>query len=101
MKLYRLDAVHYTDGIRLQMAAYDVTRETPRGYWIALWPKKWVSKTTRKRFAHQTQDDALFAFKKRKERQIAILTEQLASARTALSMAENNVEFEPVLDALL
>ena len=95
-KLYRVEGIHYTDGIRLQMMDYAVTKETPKGFWIALWPKRWVSKTSRKRFAHPTRDEAIVAFRFRKKRQLEILTERLNSAKRALALLDSAQPFDEV-----
>ena len=44
---------------------------------------KWVSKTSHKRYAYPTEEQAMVNFKARKKRQIKILTNQLTRARMA------------------
>ena len=65
-------------------------RETPKGWWIA-WDTyidkkywKWVSKTSRKRFAYPTREEAWTSFRLRKDRQNAILQQQLETSNELL-----------------
>lgn len=93
MKLYRYeDVAHATEfkwdlDVRVYLHEYPVKKETRKGYWIdeCFGNLKWVSKTSRKRFAHPTIEEARKSFRKRKERQIAILTARLKRAKAALS----------------
>ena len=103
MKFYRYDNVTYSvivdvdadlyasSGPKLVLYEYTLHSETPKGYWIGVFggKDKWVSKTSRKRYAYPTKEEALEAFLKRKERQISILKGQLATAETAHRLAEN------------
>jgi hypothetical protein len=52
--------------------------------------KRWVSKTSRKRFAYPTLKEALHNFRARKNRQISILTHRLERAKTALNIAKGD-----------
>jgi hypothetical protein len=116
MKFYRYEAVQYAvigdDGEytdshfpnpKLELRTYDLLRETPKGYWIGYgslgysrynW-KKWVSKTTKKRFAYPTEKEAIINFVKRTERRIEILDSQLIACRISLNLAkekENEIQ---------
>lgn len=62
-----------------------VLKVTPKGYWIE--GRRWVSKTSKKRYAHPTQDEAWAAYQARKKRQVSILAEQLENAQEALALA--------------
>lgn len=74
----------------LYCEVFTTLSETPKGYWIDCYgKKKWVSKTSTKRYAYPTLKEAMFAFKKRKESQIRILTNQLERAKSALAMAND------------
>jgi hypothetical protein len=86
---------------RIRYSEYFVLSETPKGYWISLKyykdedrllksEKKWVSKTSKKRFAYTTKKEALIAFIKRKEKQIKILESQLYEAKTYLKIAKKD-----------
>ena len=79
-----------------------IIKETPCGYWIEdrHYLKKWVSKDGRKRFAHKTKKEALFAFKKRKEKQIQILESQLHGAKQMLTEA-NKIDLDNIDISLL
>lgn len=97
MKLYRYVNMDYGIGPKISLDSYLVIKETPCGYWIPKWslisyiegdPKRWVSKTSRKRFAYPTAEEAMINFKARKKRQILILTSQLESAKLALQNVE-------------
>jgi hypothetical protein len=61
--------------------------------------KKWVSSTSKKRFAYPTKEEAVNAFRKRKERQVSILEERLRHARQALSTPES--EFSDCTESLV
>ena len=116
MKFYRYEAVQYAvigdDGEytdshlpnpKLELRTYDLFKETPKGYWIGYgslgysrysW-KKWVSKTTKKRFAYPTKEEALINFIKRTERRIGILDSQLTACKISLNLAkmkENEIQ---------
>jgi len=83
MKLYRYESKRYsmivdaemeiysTSAARLVLDEYEVTSETPKGYWVSYcFPNakdKWVSKTAKKRFAYPIKEDALKQYKIRKE----------------------------------
>jgi hypothetical protein len=111
MKFYRYKIVHYAsmdmDGEysrssfpSLVCETYNMFKETPCGYWIGFgdidglhssW-KKWVSKTSTKRFAYPTQEEALQGFIKRTEKRIKILNSQILSCNFALGMAEGQLK---------
>ncbi len=86
MKLYR-----YTDHrvasseedrgrCAIYLTEYQVTKETTKGYWIGT---VWVSKTSKKRYAYPSKDEAWASFQARKKRQILILSTRLAYAQEA------------------
>jgi hypothetical protein len=110
MKFYRYEAVQYAviDGYtgeytdshfpnpKLEIREYDLLKETSKGYWIGYgslgynrynW-KKWVSKTSKKRFAYPTEKEALINFIKRTEKRIEILDSQLIACRISLNLAK-------------
>jgi len=121
MTFYRYEDLHYTDGVRIQEVVLYLIRETPCGYWISpnyhykeadegeWWMafserKRWVSKTTRKRYAYPTKAEAMASFKARKRRQIDILEYRLRGAQEALYMAcegsEERKRMAPWLDGV-
>ena len=83
-KMYR-----YSDtGAVLHMYTFEVIRTTPRGKVISEYGKdRFVLNDSRKRFAHETKEDALASFIARKNRQISILSCQLDTAKKALNLA--------------
>ena len=100
--LYRYDDIAYSVGVdecdnplpgynlQARLTQYRITKYTPKGCWITDdWPylngqwKRFVNFSTRKQFACRTKQVALESFRKRKNRQIEILTEQLERAKRA------------------
>lgn len=94
--------LYFTD-FQLKYEEYPVIRETPKGYWIEIDRKhishmdyeeeqtisieKWVSKTSLKRYAYPTKEEALQNYIARKNRQINILNRQLKDAKDCLDLA--------------
>lgn len=106
MKFYRYEAVQYAehdfDGELVApiypnpvivLREYVSLQETPKGYWIGHrenyfgW-KKWVSKTSKRRFAYPTQEEALQNYLKRTERSIKIMTNFIEYQKVALHKAK-------------
>jgi hypothetical protein len=82
--VYRYDGYDH-----LVVTEYPILRETPQGYWIkddCNYPKeeRFIRKDSRKSFAYIDIDDALYSYKMRKKKQIAILKSQLKNAETGL-----------------
>ena len=79
-------------GVRIRCDSYNVIKRTPRGYWIGNRigsifrddKKRWVSSSSRKRFAYPTKKEALVSLIARKRLQIRILKYQLNGAEDAL-----------------
>ena len=98
-KFYRYEDIQYDHYVSVNEYHYYLIKETPCGYWISLSPKlssiynkRWISKTSRKRFAYPTRIEAQESFKARKKRQIKILSAQLERAKGAISYFERNIE---------
>ena len=102
MKFYRYEDSPFVWPPTYKLVILYLVKETPKGYWISYdhnykeevpWMKKrWVSKTTRKRYAYPTKEEALENYKARKNRQIKILKSRLEVALKIsyeLSTAEN------------
>jgi hypothetical protein len=99
MKLYRYERGNYAcyDRASLSLKSFEVSYETPKGYWIHVpfHPSarrsgdKWVSSSSIRRYAYPTEEEALLAFKKRTERCISILEEQLNNAKMYHKEIEN------------
>jgi len=79
--------------VSLELKEFKLLRETPCGYWICnsdkffFW-KKWIPKTSRKRYAYPTKEEALINFKKRTEKRIKILTTQLDVSKQGIFLAK-------------
>lgn len=87
-KLYRYSEMHHEGYSRLICSEYYIVKTTSKGVWID--SDRWVSTIgTKKRFAYPTKKEALFAYIKRKQRQIKILKNQLTSAQGAFVLANN------------
>lgn len=95
-------AVHDDDGEltapkfpnpKIQLLEYMIFRETPKGYWISIggqnFGKKWVSKSSKKRFAYPSKQEALHNFLLRTKRRIEILQWQITSAKIVLDKIES------------
>ena len=76
--------------IEIVLSTYEVLRRTPKGAWLDLGfgGRRFVRDSGKKRFACPTEEEAKESFRRRKGRQIAILTRQLESARLALELIE-------------
>ena len=108
MKFYRYEIVEYavmdmngeyTNPVFpnpcLELREYDLISETPKGYWVgynmgsSFIPKKWVSKTSKKRFAYPTMEEALTNFILRTEKRLKILDWQLRVCKISINLAKN------------
>ena len=115
MNFYRYNIVHYAsmndyEGVSRRfdfpnpsvvLTTYDLIKETPKGHWISLGGlyetgKRWVSKTSKKRFAYPTKKEALMSFIKRQKSKIRILEHQITSSKLSLGIAERKLEKESV-----
>ena len=68
---------------------YSVIGETPCGYHVTSYgAKHWVSKTSKKRLAYPSREEAWTSFKARKTRQVAILKARLRRAEAALRLTQ-------------
>lgn len=102
MKFYRYEIIEYAshdiDGEletpkfpnpTLVLSIYDLLKETSKGYWIGDFIfKKWISKTSKKRFAYPTKEEALTNFIKRTEKRIKILDWQIRACKVGLNRAK-------------
>lgn len=77
---------------QLVLYEYRMHSETPKGYWIGYLAfggkDRWISKTSRKRFAHETKEAALEAYIKRKEAYVRHCKERLNRAQEDLALAK-------------
>jgi len=77
---------------KLELLTLVLCKETVRGYWIGYTNSstlKWISKTSKKRYAYPSKEQALLNFRLRTERRIRILTHQLDCCKIALSLSEH------------
>ena len=106
MKFYRYESQEYASmGIdgeyesssvphpRLELRTFEMVKETPKGYWISLYglsysKKRWISKTSRKRFAYPTEEEALRNFIYRCKYRSKILNYQKWSTDISISLGE-------------
>jgi len=93
---------------KIELRRYHLIKETPKGYWIGsflnswdsqpYW-KKWVSKTTKKRYAYPTKAEALQNYIKRTEKRIGILKSQLEECEYGVQNAKAMTMFNQKFDA--
>ena len=116
MIFYRYVDRPYYNEIKLEKLY--LVRETEKGYWISydrhykeenekldtfVWAntekKRWISKTSRKRYAYPTKKEALNSYIIRKYRQVEILEARLEKARilhaVAIRLRDNKSESKP------
>jgi len=109
-EFYRYEAVQYAEmdydgeyvspsfpNPKIELRTYNLHKETPKGYWIGYGlyapnmlrgNSRWVSKTSLKRYAYPTKEEAMENYIKRTERRVKILKAQLLSAELALGKAK-------------
>jgi hypothetical protein len=99
MKFYRYEDDYHINGCQIELREFILLRETPCGYWIVpyyiehypdmieKW-KKWIPKSSKKRFAYPTKEEALVSLRARKERQIFYGKTSIARAKLALYRIE-------------
>ncbi len=79
--------------VDISLEKFILVSKTPKGFWIKRkWDteaffKKWVSATSRKRYAYPTKKQALIAYLKRTGRYISILQNKLSTAETGYTIA--------------
>lgn len=89
MILYRCSSYTTAERIHLVIEEHEVKKETKCGYWIGSeYVKRWVSKTSTKRFAYPSKEEAVESFTARKRRQIKILNSQIMNAEDALELVQ-------------
>ena len=100
MKFYRAEGVNYENGgSQIVIYEYSLYSETPKGYWISYWPDKktkwkWISKTSRKRFAYPTKAEALESFRQRQVRRIAWGKCHAKEGEKFLALVEEQIKAE-------
>jgi hypothetical protein len=84
---------------------FKLVKETPKGYWIkqiSILPEdeRWVSKSSRNRYAFPTKAEAINNFLHRKSRQISILDKKLQQAKKAFDQGMQMKEEEEIKNAI-
>ena len=80
--------------VRIVFLTFIMLKETEKGYWISLSPNDsskdghWVSKTSKKKYAYPSKEEAMNDFINRTKKRISILEEQTSNCKIALSKAE-------------
>jgi hypothetical protein len=109
MKFYRYETVEYAvmdsegeymnptyPNPKLEVREFNLFKETPKGYWIGYGSMnygtlrsngKWVSKTSKKRYAYPTKEEALNNFILRTEKRIKIMEWQVRVSKIGLVLA--------------
>ncbi len=96
---YKTEALYreYGATVTAVLVTYVAVKETPKGYWIKEWGKqhfewqqkaKWISKTSRRRFAYPTKKEAWNSYRNRVQRRVEHLRRHLAVAAAALEFSE-------------
>lgn len=78
----------------LELRAYDLLKETEKGYWIGYKGfsfKKWIPKKSKRRYAYPTKEEALKNFITRTKRRVNILQRQIECCKISISLAERTV----------
>ena len=99
MIFYRCTFIGDAQYFDLRFIEYQLVKETPKGYWIThrswrlqMISPKWISKTSRKRFAYPTKQEALTNYIKRTERRLDILNYQIKLCRSGIMEANQTKE---------
>lgn len=94
LKLYRYDAHSITIwdsnepiGVELVLTSYPINKYTPKGYWVCT-NTKWVSNSSRKRWAYPTKEEALNSYRIRNTHRIHYLERDLVIAKFAKQALE-------------
>lgn len=101
-KLYRYEIVYpdpederlvtSPDTATIELIKYDVLKITPQGFWIPKYNKKrWVSNSSRKRFAYPTKKEALNYFIKRKQSYIGYMNFIIRMNKEAIELAKKEL----------
>lgn len=86
--------------VRMEYEEYRLVKETEKGFWIKVgedWDSKepitkWVSKTSKKRFAYPTKKEAVYSFQRRNQRRLDIVKFQVEESEKCIEMAKCALE---------
>lgn len=99
--LYRYIDTTTSRGYGFMLQRYHILRETPCGYWfVHLYEKtfstehkelskRWVSKSSRRRFCYPTKEEAWQSYRARKWHHLARLDEQIKNIRAVVNVIEH------------
>ena len=94
MKFYRYHDYHSDRKCTVHLEAFELIKETKCGYWIKAFigKKRWVSKTSKKRYAYPTKKEAAYNFLRRKQMQRIYAERNMDRVKKAEHMAMKLVE---------
>ena len=116
MKHYRYDTVASEFNVTARLTVFIVQAETPCGYWVIersckgyithfpeLYKKmrRWVSKTSVKRYCYPTKDEAFKSYHIRQQWRVKHLEYQMRIAEAALAITTPDDTFEFQADSPL
>lgn len=86
---------HYgISGPQLVLLEYNITSNTPKGFWIGFWNEKmrWINDSSKKKFAHRSKEEALSALLIRKEKHVMYCQLRLKQAKENLDCVRSEME---------
>ena len=91
---YRYSDYIYGHDIKIRLEVFYTVKETPKGYWVisSYIPdskKRWVSKTSTKRYCYPTKEEAFNSYKIRKNRHLQHIRKQMDHVNVILSQIES------------
>ena len=95
MEFYRYELERGKSFPALDLIVLNLVKETPKGYWICLgnpnqlhsFPR-WVSKSSRKRYAYPSKEEALLGYMNRTKTRITYLERDLDNCRSGFRQAK-------------
>jgi hypothetical protein len=96
LMFYRYEITYLESSSTLYLRQYRLVKETPKGYWIEAYfegfspsgLKYWVSKTSKKRLAYPTKEEALNGFILRTQKRVNILFSLVKHCKNSLEIAK-------------
>lgn len=91
---YRFSEVLYENGPYILLHTFKILKETKCGHWVSIFPdeKKFILKSSRKRYALPTIQEAATSFIARKSRQHSIYAHRADVAKKALEIMQSLIE---------
>jgi len=81
--------------IQIDLQIYLLEKETPKGYWIdqqGWFNKHWIPKTSRKRFAYPTKEEAWDNFTRRIQKRLRINEHQVSICKLAIEEIKEGIK---------